>query len=133
MDNDKSVQLRAARAWSNREARTSNLIPDPDLVNAFAGEKFALALARIECHYSINGGFLQSDTQLLEGIDAIRSIPTIIVQGRYDMICPVETAWLLDKEWPEARLTIVPDDGHSAFEPGIRHHLVNATDEFAAS
>lgn len=133
MDDDKSVQLRAARAWSNWEARSSNLIPDPDLVNAFAGEKFALALARIECHYFKNSGFLKSDTQLLEGVDAIRSIPTIIVQGRYDMICPVETAWRLHNAWPEARLSIVPDAGHSAFEPGIRHHLVSATDEFSAS
>jgi proline iminopeptidase len=132
MNDDKAVQLKVARAWSAWEARTSNLILDPGLVNAFASEKFALALARIECHYFINGGFLESDTQLLEGIDAIRSIPATIVQGRYDIICPVEAAWRLHNAWPEARLIIVPDAGHSAFEPGNRHHLLNATDKFSA-
>lgn len=132
-DSDKSVQLLAARAWSAWEAKTSNLIPDPSLVNAFAGEKFALALARIECHYFVNCGFFESDTQLLNGVDAIRSIPAIIVQGRYDIICPMEAAWHLHNKWPEARLIIVPDAGHSGFEPGIRHHLVNATDEFSAT
>ena len=130
---DETVQLRAARAWSAWEARTSHLIPDPGLASTFADDKFALALARIECHYFINVGFMDCDRQLLEGIDAIRSIPAVIVQGRYDMICPVENAWELHGAWPEARLEIVPDAGHSAFEPGIRHHLLSATDEFAAS
>lgn len=130
---DEAVQLQAARAWSAWEARTSHLVADPDLASTFADEKFALALARIECHYFINGGFLERDMQLLGNIDAIRSIPAVIVQGRYDMICPVENAWQLHREWPEARLEIVPDAGHSAFEPGIRHHLLRATDGFAAS
>lgn len=130
---DEAVQLQAARAWSAWEARTSHLVADPDLASTFADEKFALALARIECHYFINSGFLERDMQLLGNIDAIRSIPAVIVQGRYDMICPVENAWQLHRAWPEARLEIVPDAGHSAFEPGIRHHLLRATDGFAAS
>jgi proline iminopeptidase len=81
-------------------------------------------LARIESHYFFHDGFLESDGQLLRNIDAIRSIPAVIVQGLYDIVSPVANAWRLHEEWPEARLEIVPDAGHSAFEPGIRHQLL---------
>jgi proline iminopeptidase len=128
---DEAVQLEAALAWSAWEASTSTLIPDNRLATAFANKQFALALARIECHYFVNGAFLTSDSQLLDGLDAIRSIPTVIVHGRYDVICPAENASRLHEKWPESRLVVVPDAGHSGFEAGICHHLVQATDEFS--
>jgi proline iminopeptidase len=91
----------------------------------------ALAMARIECHYFVNDGFMR-DNQLLEDVDRIRHIPAVIVQGRYDVICPPVTAWELSRAWPEAELHMVPDAGHAAFEPGNVHALVTATDRFAA-
>ena len=87
-------------------------------------------MARIECHYFVNGGFME-EGQLLRDIDRIRKIPAVIVQGRYDVICPVHTAYTLHKAWPEARYIVVPDAGHSAHEPGNTHELVTATDQFA--
>ena len=93
-------------------------------------EEFSLAFARIEAHYFLNKCFLDED-QLLSGIDHIRHLPCTIVQGRYDVVCPVRTAWDLHQAWPEADLRIVPDAGHSAFEDGIVHELVAATDRFA--
>ena len=128
---DPQVRAEAARAWSVWEAATSKLIPDAGLIERNAATDFALAFARIECHYFVHGGFFERDGQLLEGIDRIRSIPAVIVQGRYDVVCPMESAWELHRAWPEAELRIVPDAGHSAFEPGIVHELVSATDRFA--
>src|SRR5690606_24235916 len=128
---DPQARAEAARAWSAWEAATSKLIPDAGLIERNAATDFALAFARIECHYFVHGGFFERDGQLLEGIDRIRSIPAVIVQGRYDVVCPMESAWELHRAWPEAELRIVPDAGHSAFEPGIVHELVSATDRFA--
>ena len=90
-----------------------------------------LAFARIECHYFVNKGFFRTDTQLLDDVGKIRHIPTVIVQGRYDVVCPAESAWELSRAWPEADLHIVPDAGHSAMESGILDQLVRATDRFA--
>lgn len=128
---DEKERLEAARAWSRWEAATSHLVPDPELEASFTGKQFAQALARIECHYFINRAFLEPESQLLDGIDRIRSIPAVIVQGRYDVICPMETAWRLHERWPEARFIIADTAGHSGFEPAIRHHLVRATDAFS--
>jgi proline iminopeptidase len=125
---DPAVQLKAARAWSLWEARTSRLIEDPGLVARFTGDLFALAFARIENHYFRNRGFFARENQLLEDIDRIRHIPAVIVQGRYDVVCPMETAWALHRAWPEAELRIAYDSGHSAGEPGIIHELILATD-----
>lgn len=132
-DPDPAVHLPAARAWSVWEARTSTLRPDPDLVGHFAEPEFALPFARIENHYFVNGGFFGSEDWLLDGIDRIRHIPTVIVQGRYDMCTPIATAWDLHKAWPEAEFHIVEDAGHAAFEPGILHRLITATDGFAGA
>jgi proline iminopeptidase len=121
----------AARAWSIWEASTSKLIPDADLVQRFSQGSFADAFARIECHYFINGGFFTSANQLLENVAAIRHIPAVIVQGRYDVVCPMASAWALHRAWPEADLVIVADAGHSATEPGIVSALIAATDQFA--
>lgn len=128
---DPAVQHAAARAWSVWEGATSSLLPNPDRETAFAAPDFALALARIEAHYFVNGGFFRSESQLLEDVERIRGIPGVIVQGRYDVVCPAVTAWELSRRWPEATLVVVQDAGHSAYETGITHELVAATDRFA--
>jgi proline iminopeptidase len=102
-------------------------------VAKFADAGFAAAFARIECHYFVNDGFLRSENELIENAGRIRHIPGVIVQGRYDIVCPVRSAWELHLAWPEADLRIVPDAGHSAFEAGNTSELVMATDRFAAS
>lgn len=127
---NREEQMQAARAWAVWEGATSQLIPDAAHIEAFSADKMALSVARIETHYFIHGCFLE-DNQLLENISRVRGIPAFIVQGRYDVLCPVHNAWELAKAWPEANLRIVPDAGHSAFEPGIVHELVTATDTFA--
>ncbi len=127
---DPQEQLRAARAWSLWEATTSHLIVDENLLESFGSDDFALAFARIECHYFIHRGFFVSDTQLLDGVPKIQHLPGVIVQGRYDVVCPMETAWALHRRWPQAALVIVPDAGHAAFEVGIAAALVAATDRF---
>ena len=129
---DATVQLTAARAWSVWEATTSFLMPRPEHIARAAADAFALAFARIECHYFVNRGFLTHETQLLDGVERIRHIPSVIVQGRYDVVCPPRSAWDLAQRWPEAQLSIVDDAGHSAYEPGILSELVGATDRFAA-
>lgn len=127
---DPAIRLAAARAWSVWEARTSHLVVDEEQVKTFDAEAFALAFARIECHYFVNGGFFARETQLLDDVPRIRHLPGVIVQGRYDVVCPMETAWALHRRWPEARLVVVPDAGHAAFEPGIAAALIEATDAF---
>ena len=87
-------------------------------------------MARIECHYFVNRGFMESEDQLLRNVSRLRRIPAVIVQGRYDVVCPVQTAWALHRAWPEAEMHIVPDAGHSAFEDGNTHELIRATDKF---
>lgn len=127
---DASTRIAAARAWSVWEGATSFLWQDASHIESSAEDEFALAFARIECHYFVNGGFFEHDDQLLRNIDRIRGIPTVIVQGRYDVVCPLRSAWDLHRAWPEADLRIVQDAGHSAFEPGIMHQLLEATDRF---
>jgi proline iminopeptidase len=127
LDPDKGVHLPAARAWSAYEGACSTLLPSPETVAAFSGDALAYALARIETHYFINRQFME-DGLLLSRIDRIRHLPGIIVQGRYDMVCPIVTADSLHHAWPEAEYVVVPDAGHSAMEPGIRGALVRATE-----
>ncbi len=128
---DLEVAQEAARAWSVWEATTSHLFHDRTHVEEAAEDAFSLAFARIEAHYFQHAGFLEREDQLLAEIDKIRHLPAVIVQGRYDVICPMQTAWELHRAWPEATLSVVPDAGHSAFEPGIVDALVTATDRFA--
>jgi proline iminopeptidase len=123
--------LRAARAWAIWEGSTSKLRPDPALIRRFGGKTFADAFARIEAHYFVNGGFLDPAAQLLRDVRRIRHIPGVIVQGRYDVVCPVRSAWDLHRAWPEAKLVIVPDAGHSMTEPGTRSVLIEETARFA--
>jgi proline iminopeptidase len=128
---DRATRLRAARAWAVWEAATSFLHTSEENVAKWSEDEFAVAVARIECHYFVNRGFLESEDQLLRGVRRIRHIPAVIVQGRYDVVCPMMTAWDLHRAWPEAGFVVVPDAGHSALEPGITHELVSATDRFA--
>jgi proline iminopeptidase len=129
---DPQVRLAAARIWSGWEGRTSKLIPEAEFVGHYEQDEFALAFARIEVHFFVNHGFLDSDDQLLRDVYRIRHIPGAIVQGRYDVVCPMESAWALHRAWPEADLIITPDSGHSAFEPPNSRALVAATDKFAS-
>ena len=130
MSDDESVRLEAAKAWSIWEGSTSKLYPDQKLIDHSAEPLFALALARIECHYFVNNAFFPSDNFLIENVHKIRHIPGVIVQGRYDVVCPAMSAWDLHRAWPEAGLQIIPDAGHSATEPGTISALVEATDGF---
>ncbi|MGI8656656.1 MAG: prolyl aminopeptidase [Pyrinomonadaceae bacterium] len=127
---DEQVRLEAARAWSVWEGSTSKLLPDPGLIEHFGEAHLALAMARIECHYFMHNAFFETENYLIENVGKIRNIPAVIVQGRYDVVCPMMSAWELHKAWPEAELRVVPDAGHSAMEKGIVSALVEATDGF---
>lgn len=127
---DAETRMAAAKAWSIWEGTTSTLLPNAQVAADFSADEMALALARIECHYFINFGFME-ENQLLNNIDKIRDIPAVIVQGRYDVVCPLISAWELSECWPEVDLRIVHDAGHSAFEPGNTHELITTTDSFA--
>ncbi len=128
---DPEERLRAARAWSIWEGSTSKLHPDAARIAKTGADQFAEAFARIECHYFKHGGFFDEPEHLLNGIDAIRHIPTYITQGRYDVVCPMVSAWELHRAFPEAEFEVVADAGHSASEPGLVDRLIRATDRFA--
>ncbi len=129
---DQEKKLQAAVAWSKWEAATSSLLISKSRVDEFQNPEFALAFAMIENHYFINKGFFEDENQLLKNLDAIRHIPAVIVQGRYDVVCPMESAWELAGRWPEAEFIVTPNSGHSAFEKENIAALVDATDKFAS-
>ncbi len=126
---DPEVRLRAARAWSTWEAGTSKLFISQELLERFEQPDFAIAFARIECHYFVHDSFLEPD-QLLRDAHKIRHLPGVIVQGRYDIVCPARSAWDLHRAWPEAEFYMIPDAGHSATEPGIAAKLIDVTNAF---
>lgn len=126
---DPAIHLPAARAWSRYEGACSTLMPSPETVAAFGEDDMAFALARIETHYFVNANFM-SENQLLDDIGAVRHLPCTIIQGRYDMICPIVTADELHRAWPGADLVVVPDAGHSAMDPGVRAALVRTTEAY---
>ena len=126
-----AVRREAARAWSTWEGATSKLLQSEDMIARYSGDHFAEAFARIECHYFVNGGFFRSPNQLLEDVDRIRHIPAVIVQGRYDVVCPMKSAWDLHRAWPEATFVVVADAGHAASEHGTLNRLIEAADHFA--
>jgi proline iminopeptidase len=128
---DRAAQLAAARAWSVWEGETIRLLPDPSLSATHDADDFALAFARIENHYFTHGGWLE-EGQLLRDAGRLADIPGVIVQGRYDMACPAETAWALHRAWPQARFEMIEGAGHAYNEPGILDALIRATDGFAA-
>ena len=127
---DEVTRMAAAKAWSLWEGRTATLLPRQSVIDHFGNPFTALSLARIECHYFMHDSFLQPN-QLLDQASRLADIPGVIVHGRYDVVCPVEQAFALHAVWPQARLEVVADAGHSATEPGIVDALVRATDEFA--
>jgi len=127
---DEVARMGAAKAWSLWEGRTATLLPDEQTRGYFSDPRLALSLARIECHYFVNQAFF-APNQLLRDAVRLADIPGVIVHGRYDLLCPLRSAWELSRAWPRAELVVVPDAGHSAFEPGIRRALVAATDRFA--
>lgn len=129
MNPDPAIHMPAARAWSVYEGSCSTLLPSPETVQAFSGDTLALGLARMEAHYFQNGIFLPENF-LLENVGRIRQIPAVIVQGRYDLVCPIRSADDLALAWPEARYHIVANAGHSAMEPGTRTLLVQAMERF---
>ena len=124
---DEVTRMAAARAWSVWEGRTATLLGRKEVVEHFADPFVALSIARIEAHYFVNKAFLQ-DNQILNNMNKISHIPGVIVQGRYDIICPMENAWELHQLWPKSRLEIINDAGHAASEPGILSALVLACD-----
>jgi proline iminopeptidase len=128
---DPAARQEAARRWSGWEGATSKLVPDVELKDRFEEDTYALAMARIEAHYFVNRGFFEHDDQLLRDVPRLRHLPGVIVQGRYDVVCPMVSAWALHRAWPEAELVITADAGHSAFEPANSRALVAATDRFA--
>jgi proline iminopeptidase len=129
---DPTVRLAAAKIWSGWEGATSKLMPDAAFAGHYEEDEFALAFARIEAHYFVHRGFFESNDQLLLNVGPIRAIPAVIVQARYDVVCPIESAWALHRAWPEADLVITPDSGHSAFDPPNTRALVAAADKFAS-
>ena len=128
---NKKDRIEAAKAWSTWEARTSKLIQKKASLHHFDDEKVAEAFARIECHYFINKGFFKEDGWILNNINKIKNIPNIIIQGRYDMVCPMRSAWDLHQKWKNSNLIIVPDAGHSMLEDGIQKELIKYTEEFS--
>ena len=128
---DEATRLAAARTWSVWEGATSFLRMDPAFVIGHEDAAFALAFARIENHYFVNSGFFDDENQLLRDATRIADIPGVIVHGRYDVVCPIQSAWELHKAWPKAELVISPTSGHSAFEAENIDALVRATDTFA--
>jgi proline iminopeptidase len=129
IDPDPVVHMPAARAWAHYEAACSTLLPNESLISSFESDAIALSLARIEAHYFVHDIFLPENS-LLDKLHTIRHLPAVIVQGRYDAVCPIVTTDELARAWPEAFYEIVPDAGHSAFEPGIARALVDATEAF---
>ncbi|MEN8170641.1 MAG: prolyl aminopeptidase [Pseudomonadota bacterium] len=127
---DEMARMAAAKAWSLWEGRTATLKPSESVIDHFGDPFTALSLARIECHYFVNDSFLEPN-QILRDAERLHGIPGVIVQGRYDVICPMESAWQLSQAWPEAKLKIIGDAGHAASEPGIINALMQATDDFA--
>ena len=126
----KEEQIEAAKPWSIWEGSISKLIPSEDLINSFGDPFNAISIAKIECHYFVNNMFAKSDNYVLENIDKMSHIPTVIVNGRYDLVCPICTAWELHKMLPKSEFTAVKDAGHSATEPGIIAELVKSTEKY---
>ncbi|KAI8846541.1 Alpha/Beta hydrolase protein [Chytridium lagenaria] len=127
---DEDARKNAGKAWSKWEMKTSKLYVDDALIARAENDVWADQFARIECHYFVNKGFFESDSWILDNVHRIRHIPGVIVQGRYDVVCPATTAWDLHKKWPEAKLHLIGDAGHSAKETGITRQLVIACEEF---
>jgi proline iminopeptidase len=128
---DEAALRHCARAWSIWESTCLSLLPNPERIMQAADDRFAYAFARIESHYFVNQGFFANDGELLKRTGPLASIPGVIIQGRYDVVTPLRSAWDLHNAWPSARLDIVADAGHTGTETGLAAALVNATDSFS--
>ncbi|EGR32711.1 proline iminopeptidase, putative [Ichthyophthirius multifiliis] len=128
--NNEEEKLKFAKAWTKWEMATSKLLVDQENIKKGENDLFAIAFARIETHYFVHGAFFKSENHILDNCDKIQHIPTVIVQGRYDVVCPAKSAWELHKKLPNSQLNIIPDAGHSCSEKGIINALVEATDQF---
>jgi proline iminopeptidase len=126
---DETIRLEAAKRWSIWEGSTSQLVPEGDFVDGFGDATFALAFARIECHYFTNHIFLDSDSWILDHTDRLADIPTTLIHGRYDVVCPIENAWDLKKKMPHLDLQVMDTSGHSTFEPQIEQALLAAMEK----
>ena len=131
--NDPDARRDCARAWAVWEATTLSLLPNPAREADFGDDHFDAAFAAIECHYFVNKGFFEADGWLLDQAHRLAGIPGTIIHGRYDMVTPIDTAFLLAKAWPEADLRVIPDAGHTGVEPGIADAMVRATDHYAGA
>ena len=127
---NRDQQIEAARAWSVWEGSTVSLYPSTERMSSFANPHFALAFARIECHYFVNKGFLNPDDHIIDNAHKLAGIPGTIVQGRYDVVTPMKSAWELNQAWADAELVVIRDAGHAASEPGIVNALVGATEKY---
>ncbi|MFV0298931.1 MAG: prolyl aminopeptidase [Hyphomicrobiaceae bacterium] len=128
---DPRTQLQAARSWSAWEGSTLALLQDADRIRHFSEDAYALAFSRIECHYFVNGGFLDHDNWILDNIGRLTGIPGLIIHGRYDVVTPIRSAFDLKAGWPDAELIVVPDAGHAMTEPGIMREIIRGTSRFA--
>ena len=128
---DRKVRAEAAKAWSIWEGTTSKLLVDVEAVKKYGGDEFSDAFARVECHYFLNGGFFETDGWILENAHKLKNVPGVIVQGRYDIVCPAKSAFDLHRVWPEAKFHLIQDAGHNAYEPGIKAELLDACDYIA--
>ncbi|MEM1379703.1 MAG: prolyl aminopeptidase [Pseudomonadota bacterium] len=128
---DDTLKLEAAKAWSVWEGSTVSLLPSRERMDSFAGDRFALAFARIENHYFMERGFFEADGWIIANAHKLSGIPGTIVQGRYDVVTPMKSAWELHQAWSGSMLKVVPDAGHAASEAGIVNELVNATKRYA--
>ena len=130
ISDDRATRVEAAREWARWEGETLTILPDPSVSESFYNDDYALAFARIENHFFVHEGWLD-EGQLIRDAGRLRDIPGVIVQGRYDIACPPRTAWDLHRAWPEAEFIMVEGQGHALSQPGILHHLIEATDRFA--
>jgi proline iminopeptidase len=126
---DSAQNLQAARAWGRYEGSCLHLLPHPEVADQFGSDAVALGVGRLEAHYFLHDAFL-TDDQLIRNVERIAHLPAIIIQGRYDVVCPAYSAWRLHQAWPQAGFEMIEDAGHAAFEPGIAQALVAATERF---
>ncbi len=126
---DAPTVLQAARAWGHYDDSCSHLLPQPEVSDQLGSDALALSVGRLEAHYFLHAGFLSED-QLIRQLGRIAHLPAAIIQGRYDVVCPPQSAWRLHEAWPQAHFEIIEDAGHAAFEPGIARALVAATERF---
>jgi len=129
---DPAENLQAARTWSRYEGSCLHLLPHPEVADTFGSDAVALGVGRLEAHYFRHAAFL-TENQLIEQVGRIRHLPAVIIQGRYDVVCPPQSAWALHQAWPEASFQVIEDAGHAALEPGVARALVAATDQFKQS